>query len=276
MRVLNPKFRAVLCCAILFVLSTAAARADDMAFMGTINGGFGVVDLNTGVFTLDGNSGQTLAGMAVESATLYGSSYHTATGTLYTINPVNGAVTAVGTSTVDIDDFGSTTSGLYAVGTDGNLYSINASTGAATKIGATGFGTSIPFGSWRSLSTNSSTLYFANGTSLYTMSTSTGASTLIGSTGGPEEGALLFEDGILYGGENSPSYGINTLNVSTGTATFESSVSGTSSAFFALAPNPLPSSTVPEPSSLTLFGSELVGLAGLAATFKRRLRKWLK
>jgi|HubBroStandDraft_4_1064222.scaffolds.fasta_scaffold194975_2 hypothetical protein len=273
MKIKNLQLRCALLGAVA-LLGAAGAKADNMAFMGTVNGSFGVLDLNTGAFTLDGNSGLTLAGMAVENSTLYGSSYHIAgSGTLYQINPGNGAVTAIGSSTVDIDDFGSTTSGLFAVGVNGNLYSINASTGAATLIGATGFGTSIPFGSWRSLSTNSSTLYFANGTELYSINTTTGASTLIGSTGGPEEGALLFENGTLYGGENSPGYGINTLNVSTGEATFSSSVSGTSDSFFALAPNPLPSSTppgVPEPATLTLLGS---GLLCLAAKLKNRSRE---
>jgi hypothetical protein len=153
------------------------------------------VDLNTGTFSLLGNSGVTLAGMAVTDASLFGSSYHTATGSLYTINPTNGSVTVVGTSSLDIDDFGSTTTGLYAVGVDGNLYSINPTTGAPTLIGPTG----LSFGTWRSLSTNSSTLYFADGPNLYTLNTSTGAATLIGSMGGPEQRAMLDEAGIRTG-----------------------------------------------------------------------------
>ncbi len=273
MRILDVKFRVACCFVLLFMLSAATAKAgDNQAFMGTVNGSFGVLDLNTGVFTLDGNSGLTLAGMAVQDGMLYGSSYHVSgSGTLYMINPANGAVTAIGSSTVDIDDFGSTTSGLYMVGTNGNLYSVNSSNGAATLIGPTGFGpTGTPFGSWRSLSTNASVLYFSNGDDLYTLNTTTGAATLIGGTGGPEEGALLFEGGTLYGGENSPSYGIDTLNVTTGAATFSASVSGTSNSFFALAPNPLPISPTPEPSSLALFGS---GFFGLAAMLRRRLQK---
>jgi hypothetical protein len=181
-RIQLAKSRVAVCCTMLLLLLVVTAKADNIAFMGTVSGEFGTIDLNTGVFTLLGNSGVTLAGMAVANATLYGSSYHTSTGILYSINPTNGSLATIGTSSLDIDDFGSTTSGLYAVGVDGNLYSIHASTGAPTLIGSTGVG----FGSWRSLSTNSSTLYFADGTNLCTLNTSTGAATLIGNMGGPE------------------------------------------------------------------------------------------
>jgi len=58
--------------------------------------------------------------------------------TLYTINPTTGALSAVGTTSIGIFDMGSTTSGLFAVGTDMNLYSINPNTAAATLIGPTG------------------------------------------------------------------------------------------------------------------------------------------
>lgn len=63
MKIQNARFRSALCFALLILLSAAVARADSMAYMGTVNGSFGVLDLNTGTFTLDGNSGLTLAGM---------------------------------------------------------------------------------------------------------------------------------------------------------------------------------------------------------------------
>ena len=255
-RILTFTSRVVLCCAGLLVVFAARLKADNIAFMGTISGQFGTIDLNTGVFTSLGNSGETLAGKAVASATLYATSYHTSTGTLYTVNPANGSLTVVGTSSIDIDDFGSTTSGLYAVGVDGDLYSINRLTGAATLIGPTG----LAFGTWRSLSTNSSTLYFANGANLYTLNTTTGEATLIGNMGGPEEGALLLEGGILYGGENLPALVADTLNTTTGAATVGPSVTGTSSSFFALASNPLPAKT-PEPTTLALLGAGITALA---------------
>ena len=220
-----------------------SAKADNIAYMGENNGDFGTIDLDSGAFSLLGNSGQTLAGMAVADATLFATSYHLATGTLFSVNPANGSLSTIGTSSIDYDDFGSTTDGLFAEGFDENLYSINPTTGAATLIGPTG----LTFGSWRSLSTNSSTLYFANGPNLYTLNTTTGAPTLIGGTGGAQMGALLVEGGILYGGENTPSLSVDSLNPSTGAATTVHSVSGASSTFFALAPNPIPS---PEPATL--------------------------
>jgi hypothetical protein len=259
--------RVAFCFVVLFIFPAASLKADNIAFMGTVNGDFGTIDLNTGTFSLLGNSGVTLAGMAVADATLFGSSYHTATGTLYTINPSNGGLTVVGTSSLDIDDFGSTTSGLYVVGVDANLYYINTANGAATLIGPTGLG----FGSWRSLSTNSSILYFADGANLYILNTATGAATLVGGMGGPEQGAMLEEGGILYGGENTPGFSVDTLNVTTGNATVGPSVTGTTSSFFALAPNPLPEpppSTVPEPGSLVLVGT---GILGLVESIRRKV-----
>jgi hypothetical protein len=257
MRLSNSYFRVTFCGVVLFLGSIAGLKADDIAYMGTVSGQFGTIDLETGAFSFLGNSGTTLAGMAVANATLFGSSYHTSTGTLYSINPANGSLTPVGTSSVNYDDFGSTTSGLFAVGVDANLYSINAATGAATLIGPTGLG----FGSWRSLSTNAGTLYFADGASLYTLNTTTGAATLVGNMGGPEMGAMLLENGTLFGGEDSPGLRVDSLNITTGAATIGPSVTGGASAFFALAPNPLPTSAAPEPQ---FWGWLAAGLAGMA------------
>ena len=184
-----------------------------------------------------------LAGMGETDGTLYGTSYQQANGTLYTINPVNGALTEVGTSAVDYLAFASTTSGLYALGSDHNLYSINSATGAASLIGATGIG----FGSWFGLSTNSdsSTLYYADGADLYTLNTGTGAATLVGALGDSIEiGVLLQENGTLYGGQETPSLAVDTLDPTTGAATTGAALTGTGGVFYALAPYPV---AVPAP-----------------------------
>jgi hypothetical protein len=202
-------------CVTLLMAPTKIVQADNFAYMGTVAGEFGTLNLNTGVYSVLGNSGQTLAGMAVTNGQIFASSYHP-TGKLFTVNPANGTLAPVGNTTAMVyDDFGSTTSGLYAIGTDAALYSINAATGAETYVGPTG----LSFGTWRSLSTNSNTLYFANGPNLYTINRNTGAASLVGDMGGPQIGALLEEAGQLYGGTDSPTLKIATLNTGTGLAT---------------------------------------------------------
>jgi hypothetical protein len=226
--------------AIVLLLLTlqSVARADESAYMATGTGQFGTIDLTTGVFSPLGNTGQTLAGLAVVGTTLYGTSYHTAPGTLYQVNTTNGSLTSVGTASIDYDCFGATPNGLYALDTSANLYSINPSTGAATLIGPTGF--ALGFGSWRGLSTNASVLFFANAANLYTLNTTTGAPTLVGNMGGPQMGAMVMEGGVLYGGVDSlsPQVGasVDTINTVTGAATTGPGLTGTTGTFYALAP----------------------------------------
>ena len=262
--------RTALCVVAFFILSAAGLKADNIAYAGSSTGQFGTIDLNTGAFTSLGTSGQTLAGLAVADGSIFATSYHTANGTLYQVNPANGALTSVGTATgIDYDDFGSTTTGLYVVGFSStqNLYSINPSTGAATLIGPTGLG----YGAWRGLSTNSSTLYFADGADLYTLNTSTGAATLVGPFGGSAEmGVLLSEGGILYGGDDTD-LRVDTINTSTGAATLGPSPSaGFTGTFYGLAPNPVPiATTTPEPGTWSLLGGGITALA----LFGRRVNR---
>jgi hypothetical protein len=252
----------------LFLTGTLA-HADNIAYAGAVNGSYGTVDLNTGVFTSLGSLGLTPSGMAVADGSLFVASYHTANGTLSTVNPANGALTSVGAATgIVYDDFGSTTSGLYVVGLDTNLYSINPSTGAATLIGPTGLG----LGSWRSLSTNSGTLYFADGADLYTLNTGTGAATLVGAFGGSSEmSVMILEGGVLYGADSIHNT-IDTINASTGAATVgPSSTAGAT--IWGLAPNPIPAASptqTPEPGAWGLLASGITALALLRARAFRR------
>ena len=105
---------SMLAVSVLLLVAAPSLRANNLAYMGTGGGDFGIINLDTGSFSLRGNSGQALAGMAVLNGTLYGSSVHT-TGTLYSVNPANGVLTVIGPSALVYDDFGSTINGLYAV-----------------------------------------------------------------------------------------------------------------------------------------------------------------
>jgi hypothetical protein len=251
------------------LLLVPSALADNTAYAGSSSGTFGTMDLSTAVFTLEGNSGQTLAGLAVADGTIFATSYHTANGTLFEVNPATGGLTSIGTTAgVDYDDFGSTTTGLYVVSDSAiqDLYSIDPTTGAATLIGPTGLG----YGSWRGLSTNSSTLYFADGADLYTLSTTTGVATLVGAFGSSAEmGVLLTEGGVLYGGDDTNNT-LDTINISTGTATVGPAPSASfAGAFYGLAPYPVPGATVtPEPATLSLL---VMGISALAL-IRRRVR----
>jgi hypothetical protein len=249
---------------IAFSLTGRLAHADNIAYAGAANGVYGAIDLNTGVFTSLGNLGQTPSGMAVANGSLFVASYHTANGTLFTVNPADGSLTTVGTAAgVDYDDFGSTTSGMFVVGTNADLYSINPSTGAATLIGPTG----LSFGAWRSLSTNSATLYFANGPDLYTLNTGTGAATLVGSFGDSSEmSVMILEGGVLYGADSIHNT-IDTVNAGTGAAIVGPSTT-VGATIWGLAPNPIPTST-PEPEARDLLA---IGIAALAFLRARSFR----
>jgi hypothetical protein len=213
-----------------------APPADPMAYMTARGGDFGTIDLATGVFSLLGNSGETLAGLAVVNGSLYGSSFHENLTTLYTVNAADGSLSPVGSTTVECDDLGSTVNQLFMVDTDANLYSINGATGEATLIGSTG----LTLAAWRGLSTGATDLYFSNGNQLYTLSTNTGAATLIGSMGNLQAGALLMQGGVLYAAQDDPDNQVDILDSVSGVASPGPVLAGESEPFFGLAPYPLP------------------------------------
>src|SRR6185437_15889677 len=280
---ITGRFRAGLLCATFAVLSAATVKADPFAYLASGDSSFGVINLQTGLYTplgetSLGDSEKTLYGMGVANGLLFATTYETDAGALFTVDPTNGHLTFVGnangdnpsnpasaeTPAIDFWAFGSTNSGLYGIdAASKNLYSVNPNNGAATLIGNTGL---TGFADWSQFSVGSDSLYFANGNSLYSINTSTGAATLVGDTGGPHIGAMVYENGVLYGGQN-PAYaqcdgpcgapcgqncgdggpsaadpipGLNVviLSTETGTATIQAAVSGLAAddAFFALAP----------------------------------------
>ena len=249
-----------LCCAV-------SAHSADRAYDATLGGDFGVVDLKNGVFTLRGNSGVQLTGLAVGAdGALYSGRYH---GTeFYRVNPLNGSLTTIGHSGgMTYIDIGSTLSGVYGLGDDEYLYSIDTGTGAATQIGYAGFWPTI-----LGMSTGSADLYIAwqSNTSgndyLYRMNTANASTPLVGYTG-VAFGALVTTGGTLYGGVD-PGNAVYAVNPATGAFTFKANVTGTTREFFGLAPiSAAEAAGVPETASWTLM---IVGFGAAGAMLRRR------
>jgi uncharacterized protein (TIGR03437 family) len=231
----------------------ASLEADDMAYMlGTaalgVENPLGVVDLNTGVFTLIGNMGSGgYDGLAVANGVLYTEQ----NGLLYSVNTSNANLTLIGGLTGNnLSTFGSTTTGLYGLAGIGEfeaatLFSINPQTGAVTAIGPIGV-SAIPNGQtyYQRLSVGSSTLYMEANSNLYTINTTTGAATQVGTTDSHDylSSVLLFENGSYYAGSGSV---FGAINVTSGQITPGSALSGGPGSLVGLAPDPLPAGTPP-------------------------------
>jgi uncharacterized protein (TIGR03437 family) len=208
----------------------------------------GIVDLNTGVFTLIGNMGSGgYDGLAVANGTLYTEQ----NGLLYSVNTANAHLTLIGgLNGNNLATFGSTTTGLYGLAGAGSfnvatLFSINPETGAITAIGPLGAG-AVPNGQgyYARLSVGSGALYMEFNSNLYIINTTTGAATQVGTTdsNGYLTSVPLFENGTYYAGTGS---GFGTINVANGQITPGPAISGGPGSTVGLAPDPLPAGTPP-------------------------------
>jgi len=225
---------------------------------------FGVVDLNSGAFTLIGNMGNGgYDGFGVANGSLYTEQ----NGLLYSVNTANANLTLIGgvTGTPNLATFGSTTTGLYGVGNTGSqtvatLFSINPQTGTMTAIGPLG-ASAVPNGgdAYVRLSVSSPTLYLEYNSNLFTINTTTGAATQVGttSTNTSLTNALLLEYGTYWVATGN---GIATINVATGQIDPHSSIFGPGVSPVALAPDPL---TTPAP-VITLVANAEGGVATIS------------
>jgi uncharacterized protein (TIGR03437 family) len=225
---------------------------------------FGIVDLNSGAFTLIGDMGSGgYDGLAVANGALYTEQ----NGLLYSVNTSNANLTLIGgvTGNPNLNTFGSTTTGLYGVTSTGafevaTLVSINPATGAVTAIGPIG-ASAIPNGQsyYERLSVGSSTLYMEFSSNLYTINTTTGAATQVGTTdsNGYLSSVLLLEYGTYYVATGS---GIATIDVATGQIDPHSSIFGGPGSAVALAPDPLTTATP----AITLVANAEGGVATIA------------
>ena len=230
---------AVLISSLFF--SSLAAQADPLAYATTGDNQFGVVDLNTGVFTVKGKMGMLLTGLGEVGGKLYGGGY--ASGTLYGVNPSTGALTTIGSGSLTYWATGSTKSGLFALDNSANmnLYSINSNTGAAKLVGPTGLS---PTAVVEGMSTGSDTLYVTRNSSLYRINTTTGASTLIGISPSGLFGPMVVErprmvtrgpPDVIFAGAANPS-AIWVLKDTNGFGIFLAATTGADTNFWGLAP----------------------------------------
>jgi len=244
--------------AAFFLTCTCVSFAATMAWDVTQTHKFGTLNLTTGQFSQVSNFGFTPGGIGEVS----GSLYTTDSGgtTLFSINKATGGLTAIGNtgSSITYYTFGSTSTGLYMVDTEGGFWNINPKSGKASFIGSTqlNMGTSPYVG----LSAGGDVLYIALGSNIYTVNTTTGLASFVGTSGTTDFGALITSGGTVYASTLVAPNSIYTFNPANGTSTFSTLVSGDYS--FGLAP------TVPEPSSFALLG--LAGALLGAYAWKRR------
>ncbi len=290
----------------LFATALAAASAHAASiYVVNYSNQFGAVDVATGHFspisTIDpAATGGGLLGLAAgPSGNLLSLDFD---GNLDAINPGTGALSSIGSTGLGLNAFalGSFGNKIFATDYSNNIYRVNPTTGTAVLIGPTGIPpdhkypfTVNPDGSTElcdeSLTDVNGVLYatydeFAvgsdghtinppgdpsNAPKLYRIDPSTGKATLVASTAG-QITSTFSSDGMLYGFKGSlnaphsfedPAISIDAIDLSTGALTPVSELDNPGGGI----PGAVASPT-PEPSSLILLAS---GLLGCAASIRR-------
>jgi hypothetical protein len=113
---MKTKIRCFAACVVAALLSfVPLAQADVTSYFmqGGTNGGFGVVDLSTGAYTLRGNSGGPADSAVIRAEFMQAPTYSALSQTFGRVNLIQcGSMTLIGVSTEPYMDIGSTTNGL--------------------------------------------------------------------------------------------------------------------------------------------------------------------